>query len=85
MLVLVVFVSSGNLRPFTLTLTDSLTSALTTDESKQVNRQIFAEIHCAVVINSHGLFLLCLRIAGVLGQVGGRVRPGTGEGVSWDR
>ncbi len=28
------------------------------------------------------VYLLCLRIAGVLGQVGGSVRPGTGEGVS---
>ncbi len=27
-------------------------------QSKQVNRQIFAEIHCAVVVNSHGLFAL---------------------------
>ncbi len=27
-------------------------------QSKQVNRHIFAEIHCAVVINRHGLFAL---------------------------
>ncbi len=27
-------------------------------QSKQVNRQIFAEIHCAVVVKSHGLFAL---------------------------
>ncbi len=27
-------------------------------QSKQVNRQIFAEIHCSVDINRHGLFAL---------------------------
>ncbi len=36
--------------------------------SHEGERQIFVEIHCAVVVHSL-VYLLCLRIADVLGQV----------------
>ncbi len=41
-------------------------------QCNQINRQIFADIQCAVLVNRHGLFALPYSCR----------CPGTGEGVS---